>query len=48
MPELVKAGVKVCLAVDSNHGDLRREVGHLAVITGSTRVALCAVTKNPA
>jgi imidazolonepropionase-like amidohydrolase len=48
MPELVKAGVRVCLAVDSNHGDLWREVGHLAEITGSTRVALRAVTKNPA
>jgi imidazolonepropionase-like amidohydrolase len=48
MPELVAAGVKVCLAVDSNHGDLWREVGHFAEITGSTRVALRAVTKNPA
>jgi len=48
LPLLVDAGVKVCLAVDSNHGDLWREVGHLAEVTGSTRVALRAVTKNPA
>jgi imidazolonepropionase-like amidohydrolase len=48
MPDLVAAGVKVCLAVDSNHGDLWREVGHLAEITGSTQVGLRAVTKNPA
>lgn len=48
IPELVAAGVKICLAVDSNHGDLWREVGHLAQITGSTRVSLRAVTRNPA
>jgi imidazolonepropionase-like amidohydrolase len=48
VPQLVAAGVRICLAVDSNHGDLWREVGHLADITGSSRVALRAVTKNPA
>lgn len=36
------------LAVDSNHGGLWHEVGHLAEITSSTRVALRAVTKNSA
>ncbi len=48
LPELVERGVKICLAVDSMHGCLWREVGHLAEITGSTQVALRAVTKNSA
>jgi imidazolonepropionase-like amidohydrolase len=48
IPDLVSAGVKIGLAVDSNHGGLWREVGHLAEITSSTRVALRAVTKNGA
>jgi imidazolonepropionase-like amidohydrolase len=48
LPDLVERGVKVCLAVDSMHGCLWREVGHLAEITGSRQVALRAVTKNSA
>jgi imidazolonepropionase-like amidohydrolase len=48
LPEIIARGVKVCLAVDSMHGCLWREVGHLAEISGSTKVALRAVTKNPA
>ena len=48
LPEIIARGVKVCLAVDSMHGCLWREVGHLAEISGSTQVALRAVTKNTA
>ena len=48
LPEMIARGVKVCLAVDSMHGCLWREVGHLAEISGSTKVALRAVTKNTA
>jgi imidazolonepropionase-like amidohydrolase len=48
LPEIIGRGVKVCLAVDSMHGDLWREVGHLADVTGSNQVALRAVTKNSA
>jgi imidazolonepropionase-like amidohydrolase len=46
LPEIIARGVKVCLAVDSMHGCLWREVGHLAEISGSSQVALRAVTKN--
>jgi imidazolonepropionase-like amidohydrolase len=48
LPEMIERGVKICLAVDSMHGCLWREVGHLAEMSGSTQVALRAVTKNSA
>lgn len=47
-PRLLEAGVKICLAVDSNHGGLWREAGHLYDLGASAAQALRAITKNGA
>lgn len=49
MPQAIKAGVKMCLAVDSIHSFLWKEVKYLVSIIGASNVeALLAVTKNSA
>ena len=48
MPEAMKAGVKICLAVDSTHSYLWKEAKYLVEIGASTVEALLAVTKNSA
>lgn len=48
VPRLLDAGVKICLAVDSNHGALWREVGHLHELGATPAQALAAVTTNGA
>ncbi|HZK12686.1 MAG TPA: amidohydrolase family protein [Atribacterota bacterium] len=48
MPQAIKAGVKICLAVDSTHSFLWKEVKYLAHIGASNTEALLAVTKNSA
>jgi imidazolonepropionase-like amidohydrolase len=48
VPRLLDAGVKICLAVDSNHGGLWREAGHLHDLGATPAQALCAVTTNGA
>jgi len=48
MPQAVKAGVKVCLAVDSTHSFLWKEVKYLVGLGASNTEALLAVTKNSA
>lgn len=48
LPEVIKRGGKVCLATDSNHGNLWREAKHLVALGVSSRDALLAVTKNNA
>ena len=48
MPQAIKAGVKVCLAVDSTHNFLWKEVKYLVHLGASNAEALLAVTKNSA
>jgi imidazolonepropionase-like amidohydrolase len=48
MPQAIKAGVKVCLAVDSTHSFLWKEVKYLVRLGASNAEALLAVTKNSA
>lgn len=49
LPQLIKAGVKVSLAVDSSHGNLWKEAKYLVSIIGASEAeALLAVTKNNA
>ena len=48
LPEFVRRGGKVCLATDSTHSVLWREVKHLAGLGVSVSQALLAVTKNSA
>lgn len=48
VPQLLDAGVKICLAIDSNHGGLWREAGHLYDLGATPAQALRAVTKNGA
>lgn len=48
MPQAIKAGTKVCLAVDSTHSFLWKEVKYLVLIGASNAEALLAVTKNSA
>lgn len=48
VPSLLAAGVKICLATDSNHGGLWREAGHLYDLGATPAQALRAVTKNGA
>jgi imidazolonepropionase-like amidohydrolase len=48
IPRLLDAGVKICLGVDSSHGNLWREAGHLYDLGATPAQALGAVTKNGA
>ncbi|MFN2145768.1 MAG: amidohydrolase family protein [Anaerolineales bacterium] len=48
IPKVMQAGTKVCLAVDSGHGHLWREVKYLAQLGASNTEALKAVTTNSA
>jgi len=48
IPQAVKANVKVCLAVDSSHSFLWKEVKYLVSLGVSNIEALLAVTKNSA
>ncbi len=48
VPRLVEAGVRICLAIDSNHGGLWREAGHFHDLGAAPAQALRAVTKNGA
>jgi imidazolonepropionase-like amidohydrolase len=48
IPKFLEAGVKICLGVDSNHGLLWREVGHLSDLGAKPTQALRAITKNGA
>lgn len=48
MPQAVKAGVKVCLAVDVAHSFLWKEVKYFVGLGASNTEALLAVTKNSA
>ncbi|MFL2762140.1 MAG: amidohydrolase family protein [Dehalococcoidia bacterium] len=48
IPELVKSGGKICLAGDSGHSVLWREMMHMVNIGCSTKDTLLAVTKNSA
>ncbi|MBA7515936.1 hypothetical protein ES705_07981 [subsurface metagenome] len=48
MPQAIKAGVKFCLATDSIHGFLWKEVKYLVDLGASNAEALLAVTKNSA
>lgn len=48
MPQAIKAGVKVCLAVDCIHSFLWKEVKYLVDLGASNANALLAVTKNSA
>ena len=48
LPQAIKAGVKVCLATDSTHATLWREVGLLVKLGISPAEALLTVTKNSA
>jgi imidazolonepropionase-like amidohydrolase len=48
VPELIRAGVNICLAVDSNHSFLWKEIEHFAALGASESEALQAVTRNPA
>lgn len=48
MPQAIKAGVKVCLAVDSTHSFLWKEVKYFVHLGASNAEALLAVTKNSA
>ncbi len=48
MPQAMRAGVKICLAVDSTHSFLWKEAKYLVEIGASTKEALLAVGKNNA
>ncbi|MHC1770275.1 MAG: amidohydrolase family protein [Flexilinea sp.] len=48
IPLAMRAGTKVCLAVDSTHAFLWKEVKYLAALSGSNIESLKAVTKNSA
>ena len=48
MPLAMRAGVKICLAVDSTHSFLWKEAKYLVGIGASNREALLAVGKNNA
>ena len=48
LPQAIRAGVKVCLATDSSHGVLWREVGLLVKLGISPAEALLTVTRNSA
>lgn len=48
IPQAMRAGVKVCLAVDSTHSFLWKEAKYLVAIGASNVEALCAVGKNNA
>jgi imidazolonepropionase-like amidohydrolase len=48
IPQAIRAGVKVCLATDSTHGSLWKEIELLVKIGASPAEALLAVTRNSA
>ena len=46
IPQLLDAGVKICLGVDSSHGKLWREAGHLHDLAATPAQVMRALTKN--
>jgi imidazolonepropionase-like amidohydrolase len=48
LPQALQAGVRICLAIDSNHPYLWKEVEHFAALGATPSQALAAVTTNPA
>jgi imidazolonepropionase-like amidohydrolase len=48
LPEALRRGVNICLAVDSNHSFLWKELVHFVALGASETEALLAVTRNPA
>jgi imidazolonepropionase-like amidohydrolase len=48
LPEALRAGVRICLGIDSNHPHLWKEVEHFVGLGATTYEALAAVTTNTA
>lgn len=48
LPEVLRAGVRICLAIDSNHPYLWKEVEHFVGLGATPQQALAAVTTNSA